>query len=389
MCLGLGHKWSAYIQPRGTSGGVSLTAQVGRYYRNVAQDFFDRHHRCVLREVPGGDAIWQLWAASPPDWRVDWNRTMGALEQASCLTHDQIKRRWAEFVLHLCVCGFRENWGTSFTYPVDLQYRNGMLRRVLSIRGFQNRGKFKLHVLVTKGDRNSENVDAAVLRAPHIRWGGVCLPFFSFAEFTALGGNRKALTHEQLMHKHIEERCVRNCARAARLLDRHAQELSDWVKKVVCQIVVLPAVPGCTLSFSDPGAPGVVLLSLNHDPIAIAESLVHEASHAYFRMLEQAAPVDDGSDKTLYYSPFKRELRPIRAILFAYHAFANVALFYRTLLSSRARFDRDAVSASMGELTEKLGVLRSALMSTSALTPPGIIVRDELTTKLNSESHTV
>ena len=142
------------------------------------------------------------------------------------------------------------------------------------------------------------------------------------------------------------------------------------------------------MSSSDARAPGVVRLSLAHDAATIGELLVHEATHAYVHLLEHAGPVDDGSDATLYYSPFKRAMRPIRAILLAFHAFANVALFYRALLRRNAPINRLAVQDTLAELEQHLYAVTTPLRSTSALTDKGAALRDHLLARLADESRT-
>ena len=130
-------------------------------------------------------------------------------------------------------------------------------------------------------------------------------------------------------------------------------------------------------------APGVVRLSLAHDPATIAELLVHEASHAYFHLLAQAGPVDDGSDRALYYSPFKGATCPIGVILLTYHAFANVVLLYRTLLRTCAPLSKRHVLGEVSDTLSKLEPLESALSSTRALTPRGMTVWSALKERLN------
>src|SRR4030095_1007542 len=87
-------------------------------------------------------------------------------------------------------------------------------------------------------------------------------------------------------------------------------------------------------SFSDQDRPGTIGASLPASALSIGETLVHEASHQMANIRKRLGPLDDGSDDRGYFSPVKQTERPVDAILIAYHAFANVVLFYRACLAS-------------------------------------------------------
>lgn len=111
-------------------------------------------------------------------------------------------------------------------------------------------------------------------------------------------------------------------------------------------------------------------MSFECDPIAVAEMLVHECAHHYFHLSSRLEPVDDGTDHSLYFSPVKNTGRPIDKILLAYHAFANVLIFYRTCLASDIQ-DHGYCRRNATELVPQLKQLESALRETTALTETG------------------
>src|SRR5262249_18543782 len=148
-----------------------------------------------------------------------------------------------------------------------------------------------------------------------------------------------------------------NYSEALSYLEQNAHPYANWVWRVLRGIIPLWAAEGLTLSSSNPHHPGVVQLSIGQDPLVLAELLVHEASHQYFHLMEYVGPVDDGSDSTLYYSPFKGTERPLRAILLAYHAFANVLLLYRARRLEAHGDDRAALDLICQRLAEDLAVL--------------------------------
>src|SRR5437660_1381825 len=98
------------------------------------------------------------------------------------------------------------------------------------------------------------------------------------------------------------------CLRARTLLQRLTPRqplLSTWVQNVVRHIALLEtSVSGIVHSSSYQYRDGLIHASSRSSLMSLAETLVHEASHQYFYLLSRLEPVDDGTDKNLYYSPF-------------------------------------------------------------------------------------
>src|SRR6185437_8100292 len=103
--------------------------------------------------------------------------------------------------------------------------------------------------------------------------------------------------------------------------------------------------------------------------IVIAEMLVHEASHQYFHSITPLEDVADHTDPTTYYSPFVRCQRTIDRLLLAYHAFANVYLYYRECLDSQDHHER--ARAGLRTVADDLNVVEETLMTSDKLTPTG------------------
>ncbi len=87
-------------------------------------------------------------------------------------------------------------------------------------------------------------------------------------------------------------------------------------------------------SSSWPSRPGMVSMGFSVAPtlfehkFRVADSFIHEASHQYLNLLSLAFPLANGNDSSLYYSVLARRERPIDRVLLAFHAAANMALFY-------------------------------------------------------------
>jgi HEXXH motif-containing protein len=178
------------------------------------------------------------------------------------------------------------------------------------------------------------------------------------------------------------EDIVRSVRAAAAMLRRAAPPYWPWVRRVVRGIIPIGGSDAMLRSGSSATRPGLIGVSFPASPAAIAEMLVHEASHQYFHLLARLQRPDDGTDPQLYYSPVKRTGRPIRAILVAYHAFANVLLFYR--LTRRHGVDGAGYCAREArKLVPQLRELEQPLRTSPALTRTGHALWKPLAARLH------
>ncbi len=157
--------------------------------------------------------------------------------------------------------------------------------------------------------------------------------------------------------------------RALDLLARHAPIFLPWITRVLRRIIPVQSIPEKICSGSYQDHPGTIYMSLDCPPAAIAEILIHEASHQYYYLLSRYGAVDNGAAQT-FFSPVKGANRPISMILLAYHAFANVLLFYRLCRQTRIR-DAGYCRENEIRLLPQLQVLEDALVASKALTPLG------------------
>jgi HEXXH motif-containing protein len=163
---------------------------------------------------------------------------------------------------------------------------------------------------------------------------------------------------------------VRTGIAAAELISGFAGIYLPWVGEVIKDLIPLPPRPGILHSASGKLAPGIISVTNQDLRCALAEQLVHEATHQHLYLLTRLGPMDDGSDETLYFSPFRNMGRPVFYILFAYHAFANVLLFYRTARAN-GMSDGEPGITDQDKLKADLLTLEEALETTKALTPLG------------------
>jgi len=114
---------------------------------------------------------------------------------------------------------------------------------------------------------------------------------------------------------------------------------------------------------------GTIHISDNSRVLSVAEMLIHEASHQYFELLNKLGPTVDPSHTALYYSPVKQCDRPLHKILFAYHAFANVMLFYRGV--AECGLADSCFAKFQNVLNHELLQLQQPLLENDAILPLG------------------
>ncbi|URM88975.1 HEXXH motif-containing putative peptide modification protein [Streptomyces sp. MRC013] len=166
------------------------------------------------------------------------------------------------------------------------------------------------------------------------------------------------------------------------ILAASSPEYLEWVERVLRHLVVCAPKPGFrVVSGSNLHAPGTVHLCHPLTPTEIAEVLVHECAHQYFYILARVGPVDDGSDGRLYWSPPVRKERPLSRVLMAYHALANVRLFYEAVRVGGGPGEA-YVEENRPALTEAIRLLDEPLRGNRALTPLGRALYEPLAERL-------
>lgn len=160
-------------------------------------------------------------------------------------------------------------------------------------------------------------------------------------------------------------------AAAFEIMRAAAPEYVRWVDTAVPYVIPLRGHGAQITSGSSKADPGCCHISLGSNPIALAEMLIHEATHQYYHLLTRVALVHDGTDRKLYYSPVKRRGRPVPYILLAYHAFANVLLFTRACMDAGIADPQHYLVANEADLVPQLAQLDEGLRRTDSLTTAG------------------
>jgi hypothetical protein len=173
---------------------------------------------------------------------------------------------------------------------------------------------------------------------------------------------------------------------AIAILQKCAPQYLKWIEDAISAIVPIPR-PGEDFyqSFSDPGLNGVVFLSFPAPPLKIAELLVHEISHQYFHYGLLNTTFTNGKDQALYPSPFVQKDRSIEHILLAFHAFANIVLFYRSCLAAGIGSERNLVEREVQFNLNCLEPLKRNLEQSCGLSAAGRSLFEPLREELVSD----
>ncbi len=98
------------------------------------------------------------------------------------------------------------------------------------------------------------------------------------------------------------------------------------------RIVPVGYEPEKHLSASYMEAPGLIYMTLHPSALTLAEAIIHETQHGKLNTLRWFDPVLENGDTTWSKSPVRPDLRPLRGVLLAVHAFVPVAGLHLRLL---------------------------------------------------------
>lgn len=162
---------------------------------------------------------------------------------------------------------------------------------------------------------------------------------------------------------------IETLTHALDLLEEHLPHYFDWVIRIIRRVAVLHFDRNVLHSGHHEHRYGTIHISDNSRVLSVAEMLIHEASHQYFELLNKLGPAVDPGHTQLYYSPVKQCERPLHKILFAYHAFANVMLFYRGVAECGLADSSSAKFQSV--LNDELRQLEQPLRKSDPILPIG------------------
>ena len=126
--------------------------------------------------------------------------------------------------------------------------------------------------------------------------------------------------------------------RAMALLEAAWPDAASLVRARVWRIV--PVAAEGTVSYSGAREPGIAYIHVTSAPdVRMAEDLVHESTHMRLHEIEALHPLVARAalDVPRFYSPWRREWRPLRGLVHAACTFTVGAMYFDRMLASAAR----------------------------------------------------
>ena len=167
---------------------------------------------------------------------------------------------------------------------------------------------------------------------------------------------------------------ARRVAKALAILDAHFPEAAALVRSRTWRVV--PVAAWATVSYSSASEPGVAYINVKSAPLLrLAEDLLHESVHIRLHEIESHSALVAKAGRTeRFYSPWRREWRPLRGLLHAACTFTAGAIFFdrmrtgpwtearRRWLARRLLEERESVAMSLDVLegASRRGLLTQA-----------------------------
>lgn len=166
---------------------------------------------------------------------------------------------------------------------------------------------------------------------------------------------------------------AQNIEAALTVLSKAGSHYLPWVRPLFRGVAATPLTyDDMRQSGSYTSHPGVFSCGFPGGAESIAEVIVHEVSHQNYLLLNAVFPLAQDRDGEKYYSSLKRSERPVSRVFLAYHAAANMALFWDDL-SKRMDLNEYYV-AEKTEMSEHATSLGEVLNNATGLTESGALL---------------
>jgi HEXXH motif-containing protein len=119
--------------------------------------------------------------------------------------------------------------------------------------------------------------------------------------------------------------------RGAKCLSETSPALTEEIAALAPVLVGVSGAPDVSHSASLAEARGCVWLTPVDRPLVVAETLIHEASHLKFFLVEDVAPMVITPDPPRFEVPWRSDRRPLRAVLMGLHAWVRILEWLDTL----------------------------------------------------------
>lgn len=236
----------------------------------------------------------------------------------------------ANIALKLTYHGVPGTWSVKFAKPQTLRFGTFILNEVSSI-GCRDTGAVSVscensdhsarhEIVLQDGDWQCETLRKMPAFGPKDS-PILLLPSSALAEgeFTEI---------KQELLDDIPEASRASFQQTYKVLNQTMPHYAQWFERVITHVMVLPNQGSTIRSGSIRTIPGAVHMSDSRNVIRLGEMLVHEASHQYYHLALHLMQDHYEEPSNLYYSAVKGRERPLSSVILAYHAFANVILYY-------------------------------------------------------------
>lgn len=330
------------------------------------EEFTHRHGRLIRSRGPGlQGALNQLGQLNTLD--EVWAPDIARLGHCAAASEHAVLCAAVRAALHGSAQGQAADWSASWRARVQLTFAGFSLPQTTQIRftsnGWRARIEVNSHPFSVLRHRGTWHTDQ-LKPVPGFGVGPCEIPINP-----CFGTQWDASSRTRYL------RWARTCgASALRLIEHCAPRYVSWVHRVIHSIEPIFMHPGLIRSASSSDRPGVMGLSGFSSAVELAELLVHEAAHQYVFLTRCIGPTVNQCHRSLYYSSARGTKRPLDSILLAFHAFANVLLFYQCVRQASGAARTSANERRTLETTRQLAdVIRNSAHLTelgSALTTP-------------------
>jgi len=344
---------------------------VGDYAAEYAELFLERFSPALRNSGQGLTAMIGRWVTNPNATFDDaWSEAHAEVRRAV------LARRNVQFdpaqaavslAMHLHACGHAGSWDVRLREPASIRLGRMLLPPSREIRVNGDGQQLEMEL------RESASAERTLLTLHNDDWSGDIHACRQLGKFRA--GSQDIVFLPRSPSDADDRRVsliamIAACESAGAVLQEFAPPFLPWITKVLRGISPIDGSDGLLRSYSDQDKPGTIGVSFPASEFAIAEMFVHEASHQYVHIATRIGPIVDGSDRSMYFSPVKGTERPISAILLAFHAFANVVLFYESCIRHGAGSEHYC-RQNIDRHSEELKTLLRHLRATTALTDIG------------------
>jgi hypothetical protein len=119
--------------------------------------------------------------------------------------------------------------------------------------------------------------------------------------------------------------CYRTLQKSVQVLEQTSPEmLTEAVALSPVLIPIRTDSPEVSHSAGLQSVRGGIWLSFPPNPLVVAETIIHEASHVLFHLIEDADPTVEEPDAKRFTVPWRTDQRPLRAVLMGYHAWVRI-----------------------------------------------------------------